>query len=48
MAFALQEELKKAESSDEVRLILLTGEGKAFCAGQDLAEATESKWTKYE
>jgi 2-(1,2-epoxy-1,2-dihydrophenyl)acetyl-CoA isomerase len=41
MAFALQEELKKAESSDEVRLILLTGEGKAFCAGQDLAEATD-------
>jgi 2-(1,2-epoxy-1,2-dihydrophenyl)acetyl-CoA isomerase len=42
MALTLQDELKKAVLNDEVRAILLTGEGKAFCAGQDLAEATAS------
>jgi len=42
MALALQAELNNASSNEEVRAILLTGEGKAFCAGQDLAEATAS------
>jgi 2-(1,2-epoxy-1,2-dihydrophenyl)acetyl-CoA isomerase len=41
MALALQEELKSAATNDEVRAIIITGEGKAFCAGQDLAEATD-------
>lgn len=41
MAYQLQETLKKAAANDEVRLIILTGEGKAFCAGQDLSEATD-------
>ena len=41
MAFALQEALKEAEQDDAVRAIVLTGEGKAFCAGQDLAEAMD-------
>lgn len=41
MAFALQKELDDAAQSKEVRAIVLTGEGKAFCAGQDLAEATD-------
>lgn len=41
MAFALQEALKEAEQDDTVRAIVLTGEGKAFCAGQDLAEAMD-------
>jgi 2-(1,2-epoxy-1,2-dihydrophenyl)acetyl-CoA isomerase len=41
MAIALQEALKTAEKDDAVRCIVLTGEGKAFCAGQDLAEATD-------
>jgi 2-(1,2-epoxy-1,2-dihydrophenyl)acetyl-CoA isomerase len=27
--------------NDEVRAIVITGEGKAFCAGQDLAEAMD-------
>jgi len=40
MAFALQAALKDAASNKEVRAIVLTGEGKAFCAGQDLVEAT--------
>jgi len=41
MALALQDELKSAATNDEVRAIIITGEGKAFCAGQDLAEATD-------
>jgi 2-(1,2-epoxy-1,2-dihydrophenyl)acetyl-CoA isomerase len=41
MALALQEELKSGARNEEVRVIVITGEGKAFCAGQDLAEATD-------
>lgn len=41
MALALQKALDECEKNDEVRAIVITGEGKAFCAGQDLAEATE-------
>ena len=39
MALALQDVLKNAQQNSEVRCILLTGNGKAFCAGQDLQEA---------
>jgi 2-(1,2-epoxy-1,2-dihydrophenyl)acetyl-CoA isomerase len=41
MAFELQKALDVAELNDEVRAIIITGEGKAFCAGQDLAEAMD-------
>lgn len=41
MAMALQSALDDCEKDDEVRAIIITGEGKAFCAGQDLAEATD-------
>lgn len=41
MAFALQKELDNAEKDAAVRAIVITGEGKAFCAGQDLAEAMD-------
>ena len=41
MALALQEELKNAASDPDVRAILITGSGKAFCAGQDLQEAID-------
>ncbi len=39
MALALQAQLDIAATDDNIRAIYLTGEGKAFCAGQDLAEA---------
>lgn len=39
MALAMQEALKNAEADKIVRAIYITGEGKAFCAGQDLSEA---------
>jgi len=41
MAIRLQNELHWAASDDKVRAVLLTGEGKAFCAGQDLCEAID-------
>ena len=41
MALQLQDVLDKAESDTRVRAIVLTGSGKAFCAGQDLAEAID-------
>lgn len=41
MALALQQALDDAEKNDEVRCIVLIGEGKAFCAGQDLAEVMD-------
>ena len=41
MALELQHVLDKAEDDENVRAIVLTGTGKAFCAGQDLAEAID-------
>ena len=40
MALGFQELLDQYGQSEEVRAIYLTGNGKAFCAGQDLAEVT--------
>jgi 2-(1,2-epoxy-1,2-dihydrophenyl)acetyl-CoA isomerase len=39
MALSLQKHLDNCASDKSVRAVLLTGEGKAFCAGQDLQEA---------
>lgn len=41
MAMQLHDALDKAESDESVRAIVLTGTGKAFCAGQDLSEAID-------
>ena len=41
MALQLQDALKKAANDKAIRAIYLTAEGKAFCAGQDLAEAVD-------
>jgi 2-(1,2-epoxy-1,2-dihydrophenyl)acetyl-CoA isomerase len=39
MALALQKTLQECEKDPAVRALHITGEGRAFCAGQDLAEA---------
>ena len=41
MALQLQEVLDKCNDDKAVRAILITATGKAFCAGQDLGEATD-------
>lgn len=41
MAFELHDALDNAEKNEAIRAIVLTGTGKAFCAGQDLAEAID-------
>src|SRR5688572_11108921 len=41
MSLGLQEALDKAEKDKSCRAVLLRAEGKAFCAGQDLAEALD-------
>ncbi len=40
MALDLQQTLDACETNSEVRAIVITGKGKAFCAGQDLKEVT--------
>ncbi len=47
MAGQLQEALGEASENDDIRCVLLTGEGKAFCAGQDLPEVV-GKGEEYE
>jgi 2-(1,2-epoxy-1,2-dihydrophenyl)acetyl-CoA isomerase len=42
MALQLQEALDKAKTDRHIRAVHLTGEGKAFCAGQDLSEAMDA------
>lgn len=41
MALQLQAALDEANNNSAIRAIYLTGEGKAFCAGQDLSEAMD-------
>jgi len=41
MALRLQTILDDCETNADVRAIVLTGNGKAFCAGQDLKEVTD-------
>ncbi len=41
MAIQLQNILDKCNENKSIRAIMITATGKAFCAGQDLAEATD-------
>jgi 2-(1,2-epoxy-1,2-dihydrophenyl)acetyl-CoA isomerase len=41
LALGVQDALKEAAENAEVRCVVLTGSGKAFCAGQDLGEAID-------
>jgi len=45
LTFELQDSFKKISKDDQVRAVVLTGAGKAFCSGQDLkaAAATEKR-----
>jgi 2-(1,2-epoxy-1,2-dihydrophenyl)acetyl-CoA isomerase len=42
-SFELQDALKEVKRDAEVRVIVLTGAGKAFCSGQDLKAIADSK-----
>ncbi|AOH53723.1 2-(1,2-epoxy-1,2-dihydrophenyl)acetyl-CoA isomerase [Peribacillus muralis] len=39
----IKKAIKASAGSDDVRAIIITGEGRAFCSGQDLSEVDESK-----
>jgi len=39
ITFELQDVFKQIKKDDEVRVVVLTGEGKAFCSGQDLKDS---------
>src|SRR5947207_10015223 len=41
MALLLQEKLDECEKNIQIRCVYITGEGKAFSAGQDLAEVID-------
>ena len=42
MNWEVKEAIKAATFNDQVRCIVITGEGRAFCSGQDLAEVDEN------
>jgi len=41
ITFELQDALKQVKRDAEVRVVVLTGEGKAFCSGQDLKASSK-------
>lgn len=41
MAMEVQQALDTCQSDPEIRCVVISGEGKAFCAGQDLKEVTD-------
>ncbi len=43
MAFQMQSALDKAATDSTIRAVYITGNGKAFCAGQDLVEIVDPK-----
>lgn len=46
MLTELKEALARAAASDDIRCLLLSGTGRAFCAGQDLSDRTVSAGTE--
>ena len=42
ITFELQTAFKAVKKDAEVRVVVLTGEGKAFCSGQDLKASSKS------
>jgi 2-(1,2-epoxy-1,2-dihydrophenyl)acetyl-CoA isomerase len=47
MAMALQSALDTVAADTQIRCVVITGAGKAFCAGQDLAEATSTDFAGF-
>ena len=43
ITFELQDALKQASRDESIRVLVLTGEGKAFCSGQDLKSSGGNK-----
>lgn len=43
ITFELQDALKAVAKDDSVRVVVITGEGKAFCSGQDLKSSAGEK-----
>ena len=43
ITYELQDALKQVAKDDQVRVVVLTGEGKAFCSGQDLKAGAEQE-----
>jgi 2-(1,2-epoxy-1,2-dihydrophenyl)acetyl-CoA isomerase len=41
MAFAMQDALDQCATNSKIRAVLITGNGRAFCAGQDIQEITD-------
>lgn len=43
LSYEMQDSLKEVEKNKEVRVVVITGAGKAFCSGQDLKSIAGSK-----
>lgn len=47
ITFELQDALKDVSKDESIRVVVLTGEGKAFCSGQDLKAALKAPGRSY-